>query len=417
MVKLAYILGIKGYKMALQLAKPFHKKASLFLEGRKNWRNKLKSQIGNQTATTAWFHCASLGEFEQGRPVIEAFKREYPDIKVVLTFFSPSGYEVRKNYSVADVVTYLPLDTPENARDFIAIVQPTVAFFVKYEFWHYYLKELRSKEVLTLSISAIFREDQLFFKSYGQFYRDILENFNHIFVQDEDSAKLLSDIAYRNYKVAGDTRFDRVKEIVDGRKELPDVASFKQGIFTLVVGSSWMPDIEVISSMLNNFDLPLKLIIAPHEIGEENLVKTEQAFQGKKVVRYSKLNESTASEYDILLIDNIGLLTSLYSYGDLAYVGGAFGKGLHNILEAASYGIPVIFGDNYGKFKEARDLVELKGVFSIKNDKELSDIFHKLYTNSLFREKVGKICSDYVVDNTGATVQIMEYCKNQLTLK
>ncbi|MEH0156671.1 glycosyltransferase N-terminal domain-containing protein [Limibacter armeniacum] len=414
MAKIGYKLGIGFYKVALQAAAPFNEKAALFLKGRKNVFEDLKKAFDGNTSPVAWFHCASLGEFEQGRPIIEEFRREYPTYKVLVTFFSPSGYEVRKNYDQADVVCYLPLDTAANAKKLLDIVNPAIAFFVKYEFWHYYLAELKKRNIPTLSVSAIFRQGQAFFKPYGGFYRNILKNLTHIFVQDQTSADLLTGIGLRNVTVAGDSRFDRVKQVVDSRKDLPIAQAFKNNQKTLVIGSSWQPDIEVISKGLENIGEELKIIIAPHEIADASLTKTEEAFSGKKIIRYSKASVDTVATYDILLIDNIGMLTSLYQYGDFAYVGGAFGKGLHNILEAATYGMPVIFGSKYAKFKEARDLVALKGVFSINNVQEFHMQFEKLFENETERQKAGDICKQYVKENTGATAEILNFCKRLL---
>ena len=415
MGKVLYNLGIWFYGFAVRLAAPFNQKAQKFLEGRKNLFSELKASVGNEQKPLAWFHCASLGEFEQARPVLEAFKKQYPDFFILLTFFSPSGYEVRKNYPEADFITYLPQDTAQNAQQFLEITQPAIAFFVKYEFWYHYLKQLNTKQIPVISFSAIFRKNQIYFKRYGTFHANILKLFSYILVQDQQSKALLKTIGIERVSVGGDTRFDRVKAIVDSRKEIVIAQNFKDEKTTLVIGSSWPPDIEMLAEFYQSLKGELKLIIAPHEIAEHKLIKTEQAFPDKKIIRYSKATGKNLAEYDILLIDNVGMLASLYQYGEFAYIGGAFGTGLHNTLEAATYGLPIFFGPEYSKFKEAIDLVNLKGAFSVKESAEFEKRFLILYQNDTTRKTTGNICKNYVEQNTGGTQKVMALCKKYLS--
>mgnify|MGYP001090399133 CR=1 FL=1 len=415
MGEILYDLGIWLYKHAINLAAPFNQKAKKFLGGRENLFVHLEEALQAHKKPIAWFHCASLGEFEQARPVIEAFKKEHPHFFILLTFFSPSGYEVRKNYPEAHFITYLPLDTAKNAQRFLAITQPTIAFFVKYEFWYHYLKQLRKSEIPVISFSAIFRKNQIYFKSYGAFQANILRYFSFILVQDTESKKLLNQIGIKQAAVGGDTRFDRVKAIVDARKKIEIAEQFKNGQTTLVIGSSWPPDIEMLSEFYQSFNKPLKLIIAPHEIAEHKLVKTEHAFPDKKIVRYSQAANKNLAEFDVLLIDNMGMLSSLYQYGEYAYIGGAFGTGLHNTLEAATYGVPIFFGPEYSKFKEAIDLVASNGAFSVKNSQTFEEAFLLLYKDDALREQTGKICRSYVLENTGGTQKVMKLCNDYLS--
>ncbi len=428
-----YDVSLWGYWQGIKLAAPFHEKANLFQEGRKNWKTELQKAFEENQQSVAWFHCASLGEFEQGRPLIEAFKAEYPNYKILLTFFSPSGYEIRKNYDKADFVMYLPLDTPKNAAFFIKVVQPKIVFFIKYEFWHHFIKEISENKIPLFSVSTIFRAEQHFFKgSKSNFSVKMLERFTHFFVQNKSSKKLLNSINIQNVSVTGDTRFDRVKDIVSQRKELPILEKFVGQNKLLVVGSSWQEDIEVIApafketkedyNTLNESATDIiKLVIASHNIAESDLQKIEKAFDYLKIMRYSKVNLKDKTNIqklenaDLLIIDNIGLLSSIYSYGDVAYIGGAFGKGLHNILEAATFGMPIIFGDkNYKKFKEAIDLLDEEGAFSVSDAKELEILLENLFGDNYYREQINEITRQYVIKNTGATSQIMNYCKTIL---
>lgn len=394
------------------MAAPFHAKAAKMLEGRKDVFKQIITDFPtNSTENTqpvAWFHCASLGEFEQGRTLIEAFRKKYPSYKIVLTFFSPSGYEVRKNYEFADSVYYLPFDSAENAKKWFDLIKPSIIFFVKYEFWYYYLHEAKKRNIITISFSAIFRENQIFFKSYSKFYQNILRCFTYIFVQNQNSLNLLQSIDLQEVSIAGDTRFDRVTEIAKQAQKFPIIEEFKQQNFLLMVGSSWADDITVLAPFINQFDKKLKIVIAPHEISENNLQNIENSLKTKKVIRYSQI--STFTDADILVIDNIGMLSSLYAYADVAFVGGGYGDGLHNILEAAVFGVPILFGNKkYHKFQEAVDLLALEGAFSIQNSKQLQTIFSQIYENITYRKAVSIICHDYVQSNQGGTEKIMSF--------
>jgi 3-deoxy-D-manno-octulosonic-acid transferase len=408
---LLYSLGLTFLRLGFRIAALFHKKAFAFVNGRKNLFPNLQSAFQNHKGPLVWVHCASLGEFEQGRPVIELLKIEHPSIKILLTFFSPSGYEVRKNYSHADYVFYLPWDTASNAEKFVAITKPTVAIFVKYEFWYYYSHALKSQNVPLISISSIFREEQHFFKSYGGFYRRILENYDHFFVQNKISVDLLKSIGIDNCTIAGDTRFDRVYTIVQEGGEIPIAKAFKANQKTVVVGSAWAEDMEVLTPMIN--EGKMKFIIAPHEISETFVDSIERTLQVKSI-RYSRAAKQDLDDFQVLLIDNVGLLSRLYRYGEFAYVGGAFGKGLHNILEAACYGIPIFFGNkSYQRFQEALDLINRGGAFEISDYVNFREKFEmiSLPENFLLACEVTK---SYVTENLGATEKIMEYCRKLL---
>lgn len=395
------------------LAALFNPKAKLFVQGRKGLIKKVQRDFQNNTQDVVWVHCASLGEFEQGRPLIEILKREFPSLKIVLTFFSPSGYEVRKNYSLADFVYYLPWDTSKNASAFVSAIKPVLTVFVKYEFWYHYANELQKRSIPTLSIASIFRPEQLFFKSYGGFYRGILQKFSYFFVQNYTSADLLKSIDISTVAVAGDTRFDRVVEIASTAEEIPIAKEFKNDEKVFVIGSAWPEDMEVLAPFINQQGEHLKFIIAPHEINETSLVELEKSLE-RKHVRFSKAKEVEIAKVTVLIIDNIGMLSRLYKYGEFAYVGGAFGKGLHNILEAACYGIPVFFGNrNYEKFQEAKDLINRGGAFDVTDYRDLVAKYEMVTApeNFLLACEVTKA---YVQENLGATEKIMTYCRTIL---
>jgi 3-deoxy-D-manno-octulosonic-acid transferase len=404
---------------------PFNEKAKLWIEGRRGDVNSLMFDVGlkasqtehkisnieNQNPKTVWFHCASLGEFEQGRPVIEEFRATFPDYKILLTFFSPSGYEVRKNYAGADYICYLPSDTPANAREFIKKVNPSIVFFVKYEFWYNYLRILHEKQIPVISFSAIFRPNQIFFKWYGRFYRNILTYFSHIFVQNQSSLDLLQSAGIQNISIGGDTRFDRVQQIAIARKQLPIIEQFKDGKALLIIGSCWQQDFDVILPFLNNFAKDLKVIIAPHEIHDAEIESWRKALHGK-TVRYSEIATENADikTCNYLIIDNIGMLSSLYQYADFAWIGGAYGKGLHNILEAATFGLPIFFGNKvYKKFKEAVDLERLTGAKSIADTITFEKEFIQLYDDVALRKEKSEIIQKYVEENLGGTDKIIKY--------
>jgi 3-deoxy-D-manno-octulosonic-acid transferase len=407
---LAYKIALFSYRLLIKVASPFNRKAKLWIDGRRDLIEKLRERLKDNKAPIAWFHCASLGEFEQARPVIEKLKTQNSKLKILLTFFSPSGYEIRKNYEGADYIFYLPLDTKKNAREFIEATKPAIAFFVKYEFWYYYLNELKKNNIPVISISAIFRKDQLLFRSYGSFYKNILKKFDRIFVQNEESYNLLKSIDIKNTEIAGDTRFDRVKEICDHKKSIEIAEKFKDNKKVLVIGSSWTEDMKVLISFINTFDKNVKFIIAPHELHEKDLANLESLIK-RKCVRFSKTKPEEAAQYDVLIIDNIGMLASLYQYGEFAYIGGAFGKGLHNILEAATYGMPVFFGSNYKKFNEASELIKLGSAFSVKDENEFTEAFSKLWKDENLRLSIAEQSRAFIEKNTGATDKILSYCK------
>jgi len=395
------------------LAALFNPKAKLFVEGRRGLIKKIQEDFKTNSQPVIWIHCASLGEFEQGRPLMEIIKREFPSYKIVLTFFSPSGYEVRKNYSHADFVYYLPWDTKGNASAFVAAVRPVLAVFVKYEFWFHYANELQKRSIPTLSIASIFRPQQLFFKSYGGFYRGILKKFSYFFVQNYASADLLKSIGITTVAVAGDTRFDRVVEIASKAEDIPLAEAFKNDEKVFVIGSAWPEDMEVLAPFINEHGQHLKFIIAPHEINEASLIAVEKSLQ-RKYIRFSKADESTIGEACVLIIDNMGMLSRLYKYGEFAYVGGAFGKGLHNILEAACYGTPIFFGDkNFEKFQEAKDLINRGGAFDVGDYSELLNKYEMITAPENFLLAC-EVTKSYVQENLGATEKIMSYCRTFL---
>ncbi|CAN5495203.1 glycosyltransferase N-terminal domain-containing protein [soil metagenome] len=408
-MKHIYTLSIYLYILYLRIGSLFNAKAKLMLEGRKNifeiltskFSTSTNSQLPTPNSQLIWFHCASLGEFEQGRPVMEKLKSQDSSVKILLTFFSPSGYEIRKNYAGADYIFYLPMDTPSNAKKFIEIVQPQKVFFVKYEFWFNYLTELKNRNIPTYLVSGIFREEYHFFKSTGAWFRKQLSSFTHFFLQDEKSMKLLDSIGYTNSTLVGDTRFDRVFEVVKNVKQIDLVKQFVGDKKVLILGSSWREDEELVQNLKLE---SLKLIIAPHEIDEKHLLSIEKLFGN--YIRFSKANETNVSTANILIIDNVGMLSSLYQYGTIAFIGGGFGKGIHNILEAATFGMPIIFGPNYEKFIEAKDLIKLGGAFSIKDVSELEKTMSLLSDEQVLKT-ASQISRMYVQSRVGATEKIL----------
>jgi len=406
-----YNLLISFLRFGFGLASIFNKKASDFAKGRKKVFESLKASFNDNQSRVVWMHCASLGEFEQGRPLIESLRKELPEIKILLTFFSPSGYQVRKNYDQAHLVCYLPWDTFRNANKLIEVVKPTMAIFVKYEYWYHYTAELKRKNIPILSISSIFRKDQLFFKPYGGFYRSILQNFSYFFVQNEVSLNLLRSIGIKQCMLAGDTRFDRVYQIVKQGEELPVARNFKNDQKTFVLGSCWPEDLDVMAPFINSHEI--KFIIAPHEISENFISEIEKSIRGKSI-RYSNAKDKALEDYQVLIVDNIGMLSRLYRYGEFAYVGGAFGKGLHNILEAACYGVPIMFGNkSYGKFQEAVDLINRGGAFEIKDYDDLKTKYEMLNEPENFLLAC-EVTKHYVTENLGATEKIMTYSRSIL---
>jgi len=403
-----YNLIVITVAQLLKIIALFSPKMKLFVDGRKTVFETLADNI--QTSDkTIWFHAASLGEYEQGLPVIEKVKQQYPNHKIIITFFSPSGYEVRKNNTVADVTVYLPLDTISNAKQFLKVVHPEMVFFIKYEFWPNYLNELKNQNIKTYLISGIFREKQAFFKWYGGFYRNALKTFDYFFVQNDSSKTLLQSIGFNNVKVSGDTRFDRVVTILEKDNTLDFIAAFKNNQPTIVIGSSWPKDEELLINYINNSAESVKFIIAPHNIKAEQ-IKNIKSQITKSSVLFSEKDTVDVSNYSVFVIDTIGILTKIYSYADIAYVGGGFGNpGVHNILEPATFGIPVVIGPNYSHFSEATALVNLEGCISIQNQIQLDEAFDLLLQNEDERLEKGHICSTFVQMNKGATQTIMTF--------
>lgn len=392
----------------------FSPKMKLFVDGRKTVFLTLNSKI-NSSDKTIWFHAASLGEYEQGLPVIEKIKEKFPFHKIVVTFFSPSGYEVRKNNTVADVTVYLPLDTKSNAKQFLDLVHPELVFFIKYEYWPNYLNELKKRNIKTYLISGILRENQAFFKWYGGFYRNALKTFDYFFVQNESSKKLLQSIGFNNVKVSGDTRFDRVVSILERDNSLDFIEKFKNNKTTIVIGSSWPKDEELLVNFINKSSDDLKFIIAPHNIKSEQIQELKNSIT-KKIILFSEHNEVRTNrdlslrEYNVFLIDTIGILTKIYSYANIAYVGGGFGNpGVHNILEPATFGVPIVIGPNYSHFAEATALVNMDGCISIQNQNQLNEALNLLLQNEDERFEKEHICSTFVQMNKGATDSILKH--------
>lgn len=391
--------------LLIRIASPFNTKAKQWVCGRKNIFQLIEKAI-QKDDKIAWFHASSLGEFEQGRPVIESFREKYPEFKIFLTFFSPSGYEVRKNYPGADYIFYLPKDTRANAKKLIELINPRVAFFVKYEFWHHYLKQLDKNDIPTYIFSAIFREKQLFFKWYGTWYKKILTHFTKIYVQNDTSKQLLNKINISQVEVGGDTRFDRVYDLAKAAKAIELIKCFAGENQVIVAGSTWEKDEELIAKYAKKNNSNLKWIIAPHEIHKAHINKIISLFN-IPVLKFSEASYENIHTSDILIIDSIGILSSLYQYGTFAYIGGGFGVGIHNTLEAATYGLPVVFGPNYKRFKEACELIELSSGFSITNYDEIEIIFTKLLKDDNFRIKSGKMAIHYVNKMRGGTQKII----------
>jgi len=410
-MKTVYNIIVFIVSLFLPIIALFDNKIKLFIAGRKESFVKIETL---RNSKTIWFHAASLGEFEQARPIIEEIKNNYFEYKVLVTFFSPSGYEIRKNYDLADVVCYLPLDSKSNVRKFIQKVNPTLVLFIKYEFWPNLLNELKKNSIKTILVSGIFRKEQTFFKNYGNFMRQPLQAFHHFFVQDNTSKELLKSINFKNTTVTGDTRFDRVYKILEQENTLDFITDFKNNQYTIVAGSTWQEDEILLVHYINNKALENeKFIIAPHNMKQEAFIELKKSIH-KKAVLFSEKEGKNLSEYTVFIIDTIGILTKIYAAADAAYVGGGLKTGLHNILEPATFGIPVVIGNNYEKFKEATDLVALKGCISISNQDEFSNTFMKLNSDKNHRISTGKINQQYIQENRGATKIIMNYLKTQL---
>lgn len=403
------VVQIAGF--LLKIVALFSPKMKLFVDGRKVIFPALEQKI-KPTDRTIWFHAASLGEYEQGLPVIEKIKEQFPSHKIVVTFFSPSGYEVRKNNTVADVTVYLPLDTKKNAQNFLKLVHPDLVFFIKYEYWPNYLAELKKRNTKTYLISGILRKNQLFFKWYGGFYREALNTFTYFFVQNETSKKLLQQVGKTNVSVSGDTRFDRVAAILEKDNSLDFISQFKDNTLTIVVGSSWPKDENLLVDFINSNTLNVKFIIAPHNIKEEQIQQLKTSIT-KKTVLFSEKEGQDLADFDVFIIDTIGILTKIYSYADIAYVGGGFGNpGVHNLLEPATFGVPIVIGPNYSHFAEATALVNMEACISINNNKELDEAFKNLILNDDIRQEKGHMCSTFVQMNKGATAIILKHILN-----
>lgn len=409
-----YNLVVLLASFLIKIVALFSPKIKLFINGRKIVFPTLAKAI-QPTDKTIWFHAASLGEFEQGLPVIEKIKEKYPSHKIVVTFFSPSGYEVRKNSQAADVIVYLPMDSKSNAKNFLKTVHPEMAFFIKYEYWPNYLNELKKLQIPTYLISGIFREKQVFFKWYGGFYRKALDTFNYFFVQNAKSKELLLKIGKTNVIVSGDTRFDRVASILEKDNSLDFISEFKNETLTIVVGSSWPKDETLLVDFINSNNYYVKFIIAPHNIKEEQIQQLKNSIN-KKSILFSEKEHKNLADFDVFIIDTIGILTKIYSYADIAYVGGGFGNpGVHNILEPATFGVPIVIGPNFSHFAEAIALVNMEGCISISNKKELNEAFGNLIHNEDIRFEKGHICSTFVQMNKNVTETILKNLNTDFT--
>lgn len=418
-----YNIFLLLFRAGIRLAALFSPKARLWLKGRQGIWDRLRTQIDGLEAVRPngkriWVHCASLGEFEQGRPVIERLKQHYPDAAVILSFFSPSGYEIRKDYRGADLVTYLPLDGALHAKRWVEVIQPDLVVFVKYEFWFYYLKTLAGRKVPTLLISSIFRKNSVFFQWYGGLHRQMLSFFHHLFVQNRESLELLKRIgAADKTTVAGDSRFDRVAQIASQFTPLPIIESFTSGAKTIVAGSTWPPDEILLEKMYRNAP-QLNLIIAPHEIGSGHIAGLQELFPDAMLYSALKDQPDLVLNKRVLIIDNIGMLSKLYHYASITYVGGGFGKGIHNTLEAAVHGKPVLFGPNYQKFQEAKDLIRIGAGISVTSEEDCNKAVDRLFNDEGFYRQACGGAKNYVMEKTGATATIMQYIQeNRLLTK
>ena len=410
MTRILYEIVLGIYNIGVRIASLFNEKAAFWVRGRKGIWTRLKKEL-EEKSNVVWFHCASLGEFEQGRPVIEEYKRKNPGVYVLLTFFSPSGFEVRKNYEGADSVFYLPLDFRKNAVRFINIVKPRLVVFVKYEFWLNYLQQLWLKEIPVFLISANFRRNLWFFKWYGKSFRKIFSFYTHLYVQNNSSVSILSEFGISNVSLAGDTRFDRVYQIAENRKNIPVVETFKDQKTLIVAGSTWSQDEEILCKYINQSEDKLKWILAPHEINLAHIDKIISLIH-KPFFKYSEASKSDVVNASVMIVDNIGMLSFLYAYGEIAYIGGGFGVGIHNILEPASFGVPVVFGPNYHKFQEAVDLVREGGAFTIRSYEDLMNSLDTFFNSPETLMKSGELSGSYVKKNQGATTMIVNNLLN-----
>lgn len=411
-MRFLYNCGIWSYYLGILIASIFNTKAKQWVVGRKNIFNRIKNSVNNNEYII-WVHCASLGEFEQGRPVIESVRSGHPEYKILITFFSSSGYEIRKNYASADYIFYLPIDTPKNAKRFIKLINPCIAIFIKYEFWYNYLFQLKKKNIPVYLVSGIFRPKHHFFQWYGAWFRKGLKTFTHFFVQNTISEQLLKGIGLINVTISGDTRFDRVVSIASQAKEFPLVKKFAGKSKVFLAGSSWPEDETLIFELIKTKKEGLKFIFAPHEVHAEHIRSLLEKLP-EPALKFSEANEENIHSADILIIDSIGILSGLYRYATIAYIGGGFGKSIHNILEAATFGIPVIFGTNYHKFQEAYDLIERGGAFSISNAEALIQITNKLLENKKSYDSSATACRNYVLTQKGATEKVLSLISSKL---
>lgn len=401
-----YNIVIYIYLIGVAIASCFNKKVKKMWAGERQAIKVLREKV-DPNARYIWFHAASLGEFEQGRPLMEYLRKTHPEYKILLTFFSPSGYEVRKNYEGADIICYLPLDTIRNARRFLRAIKPVMAFFIKYEFWYNYLHILQHRGIPTYSVSSIFRPDQIFFQWYGKGYGRVLKCFTHFFVQNIESKNLLAKLDIHDVEVVGDTRFDRVLQIKEASKQLPIVEKFTENTSKVfIAGSSWLPDEEIFLKYFN-LHKDWKLIVAPHVIGEDHLAQIFELLKGRRVVRYTEATEENVKDAEVLIIDCFGLLSSIYHYGTISYVGGGFGVGIHNVLEAAVWDIPVIFGPNNKRFQEAQGLIMAGGGFEINDYQSFRDLMLRFETDEMFLQTSKKHAGEFVKGRAGATEKIM----------
>ena len=407
-MKFLYDLSIRLYDLLIFIAAHTgNKKAQLMYSGRKETISKIQAFRSQWKGPLAWFHCASLGEFEQARPVIESFRQKYPEHKIAISFYSPSGYEIRKNYAGADLIVYLTSDTKSNASTFLSALKPSIVFFIKYEFWLNMLDEIKKDGIPFFLISGVFRPNMFFFRLGGGFMRKRLKAFTHFFLQQHSSGELLNTIGYKNWSVSGDTRFDRVQKTAQSVIEIKEIAAFKNQSPLLVIGSAWKEDMDVLIPFINTFSEPLKIIIAPHEIHTDE-IKQWQSQLAKTSTTYSVLKMTPETDVDVLFIDNIGMLASIYAYADYAYVGGAFASGLHNILEPAVFGPPVFFGTNIQKFPEAAWMISLGYAYSISNTNTFTDIFTKIYGDPVLKSSIQKGLQSNMLQACGATEHIMK---------
>lgn len=409
-MRFLYKIGIRVYFILVIIASPFNIKARRWIRGRRGMWRKLRSFIKSGDKVI-WFHCASLGEFEQGRPLIEEIKNRKPEYKILLTFFSPSGYELRKNYYGADCITYMPLDTRFNAWRFMRLIKPELIFFIKYEFWYYFLRTAFKKKIPVYLISAKFRRDQVFFKWYGKWYRNVLYFFEHIFIQDEGSRRLLKLLGIENVTIAGDTRFDRVYQLSRRAVDYPYIKYFKGNAKIIVAGSTWEKDEQFLIRYINESCPDVKFIIAPHEISEKKVIQIIEKIE-HPVVRYTDSEKNSYPSAKLMIIDTIGHLSAIYRYGEIAYIGGGFGKGIHNILEAATYGLPVVFGPNHQKFAEANDLIQKKAAFPINDYYSMKQIFDQLLSSDELLQKYSGFAKEHIQSKLGATKRILDHILN-----